>query len=135
MAELLVDEDVVTRTAAILTAYGHDVVTVADLQYKGTKDDGILWIAIRSQRILVTHNEKDFLLLHRAWHRWKLPRPHPGILVLRQNVVSLPAEIGRAIGVFLDSGLRIENQLYVFHRDQQWHSYAVDAALGDTLSL
>lgn len=33
-------------------------------------DDAHLSLAARSGWILVTHNAKDFILLHAAWRRW-----------------------------------------------------------------
>ena len=83
----------------------------------------------------MTHNEQDFLLLHRAWRRWRLDRPHHGILDARQSVLRLPTDIGRVITNFLDSGLHTENELYVLHRDRQWYRYPVERVISDTLSL
>lgn len=61
--------------------------------------------AARQGRVLVSHNEADFLLLHRAWRRfaaeWGVQPPpsHPGILVFRQvdpsRLVPMAEEIDR----------------------------------------
>ncbi len=49
-------------------------------------DDAHLSLAARSGWILVTHNAKDFILLHAAWRRWArewgAEARHAGSLIL-----------------------------------------------------
>lgn len=66
MRRFLADEDFDHRVVARLRAYGHDVVTVMDLDQRGRSDAEQLATATEAGRILVTFNRADFHALHRA---------------------------------------------------------------------
>jgi predicted nuclease of predicted toxin-antitoxin system len=79
---LYLDDDSV-RSVLIrrLTAAGHDVSIPADAGIAGQEDATHLMYAIRTSRVLLTHNHDDFELLHdlvllAGGH-------HPGIVVVR----------------------------------------------------
>jgi hypothetical protein len=63
------------------------VTTSRALRRERATDDDHLETALLNASVLVTHNERDFVLLHAAWRSWPgtlgavLP-DHPGILVL-----------------------------------------------------
>lgn len=66
MADLYVDEDVSERLLAPLEARGHRPTSVGRLGHKGLSDARQLLIAADSGHLLVTHNAKDYRLLHEA---------------------------------------------------------------------
>jgi predicted nuclease of predicted toxin-antitoxin system len=84
LMRLYLDDDSI-RSVLIrrLTADGHDVLIPSDAGIAGEEDATHLMCAIRTDRILVTHNHDDFELLHdlvvlAGGH-------HPGILVIRRD--------------------------------------------------
>ncbi len=70
MAEFYLDHNVARELAEHLCHAGHAARTARDLGTERASDDAHLSLAARSGWILVTHNAKDFVLLHAAWHRW-----------------------------------------------------------------
>ena len=89
---LYLDDDSV-RSVLIrrLTAAGQDILIPADAGIAGQDDATLLMCAIRTDRVLLTHNHDDFELLHdlvllAGGH-------HPGILVVpRDNKAARIAE-------------------------------------------
>jgi predicted nuclease of predicted toxin-antitoxin system len=77
---LLLDEDSQGRILVrLLRAAGHDVETVFEAGIAGESDRVVLAYAKRTERVLLTRNGRDFLLLHQA------DRSHFGILVEHQD--------------------------------------------------
>ena len=89
MATFSSDNNVALEVADLLRAAGHAAVTARDLGLEGASDDEQLLVASRQGRIFVTHNERDFILLHDAWQRWTEARGvadrHAGILIVPQG--------------------------------------------------
>jgi hypothetical protein len=87
VADFHLDSDVSLLLAPLLRSAGHTVVAARDLGLAAATDDAQFVAAVHPGRILVTHNRRDFTLLHDAWRTWPaafglaLP-PHPGILAL-----------------------------------------------------
>ena len=56
---------------------------------EGSTDDEQLLVASQDGRILVTHSEQDFILLHYTWQRWAaawgVTAQHAGILIVPQG--------------------------------------------------
>jgi predicted nuclease of predicted toxin-antitoxin system len=132
VAAFLVDEDVAIGVAAALRAAGHDAVTVDDLGRKGSKDDAVFWIAARLQRVLISHNLADFVLLHRAWLRWNIPQRHAGILLPRQTVAFRADDVARAVLQLTRIGMTTAQELYTLERDWNWRRFNAEAAIADT---
>jgi len=65
MARLYADEDIPLRPVLCLRALGHDVVTVAERGRCEGSDETVLADAQREGRIVLTHNRKHFIRLHR----------------------------------------------------------------------
>jgi hypothetical protein len=80
MADLYLDENVSARLISPLMARGHDVLHGRAVHPAKTDDHVHFASATRLNRILITHDIKDFRLLHRAWRdwfaEWGVP-PHP----------------------------------------------------------
>ncbi len=77
---LLLDEDSLAQLLVkLLTAAGHNVLTINEVGLAGSSDDVVLDYARVENRILLTHNCDDFEDLH------KITPNHPGILVVYRN--------------------------------------------------
>lgn len=88
MAAFYLDELVADLQAGFLRQQGHDVVTTTQASNKGNSDVQQLLYATRTERILITHDRRDYPMLHEAWHelaRWwgvAVTFLHPGIIIL-----------------------------------------------------
>ncbi len=88
MASFYVDHDVSQQLARLLQDQGQDTVTARDLGRAAAEDEEHLLWAAQLGRVFVTHNEKHYCLLHRAWLLWLIewdvtpPRPHAGIAII-----------------------------------------------------
>src|SRR5215207_7361039 len=104
MSQLLADHNVSRNVRLPLASAGHDVLLARDAGLSTVSDDALLLFCTKEERIFVTHNRKDFKLLHDAWVTWPaafglaLP-PHPGILLLDS---AAPEALARVIADFLD---------------------------------
>jgi hypothetical protein len=65
--DIYLDEDVTARVASPLRASGHDAIHANEVGRKGRTDPQQLAFATAEDRVLVTCNHDDFLLLHEAW--------------------------------------------------------------------
>jgi hypothetical protein len=86
VADFYRDHNVARELADRLRDAGHGARTARELAMERAGDEAHLSLAAQSGRILITHNAKDFSLLHAAWQRWsadwKTSAHHAGILVL-----------------------------------------------------
>lgn len=75
----------------------------------------------------VSHNAKDFRLLHDAWLRWSaawgVARSHGGILIVPQGV-SAPI-LGAAISSLLAAVPSVVDACYVWHSTNGWRQHLV----------
>lgn len=77
---LLIDEDSLAKVLVkMLRKAGHDVVTVNEIGLNGKLDSVVLVSAKQDNRIVLTHNCRDFEALHEA------NRDHAGILGIYEN--------------------------------------------------
>jgi hypothetical protein len=79
---LLGDEDFDHIAVAYLKEWGYDVVTIQDLGLARIRfpDEAVLRKAIELDRVLLTHNRRHFMWLH------KQNSAHAGIVVCTQTV-------------------------------------------------
>lgn len=103
MARFYLDHDVSLRLAIALRAAGHDSATAQEAGLSYASDDVHLLTAAQQGRVLLTHNRKDYVLLHDAWRGWPvawgtLAPPHVGVLVLDHRP---ERELAAAVEVFL----------------------------------
>ncbi len=119
MADFHIDNDVPVELAQALIARGHTAWTARDLYLTGASDPEHLQHAAFNNRILVTHNKRDFRLLHQAWTTWFTLRPHAGILVIKQQVLLAP-EMAQAIDAFLTAGRAMANKAYEWKSGGRW---------------
>lgn len=129
MASIYLDNDISLRLAPWLQGAGHDIAAARDLGLEQADDNTQLLTAVRSARLLVTHNRRDFILLHEAWRRWPpalglvLP-PHPGILVLDQ---AAPEDLALAINSLLSVHTvgTLRGELFWWRSARGWTAWVV----------
>lgn len=121
MVAFYLDNDVSARVGDLLTGYGHTVTLTRDLHQTRAHDEVQLLTALELQASLVTHNYKDFALLHRAWElwraRWHIAEFHPSILVLLHGAEMQSAH---AITDLLSRGLPARSALYRHRSSGVW---------------
>jgi len=109
---LLVDECLLNRLLVdALTAAGHDVQTVSQVNLISRPDDAVFAHAIAENRIVITSNCGDFIDLSDA--RIAAQEHHPGVLLVflynnPNKDMSVP-EIIKAIANFEETGAPIED--------------------------
>jgi hypothetical protein len=124
VSRLCLDHNISMKLAPLLEREGHDVEITRDVGGARWTDDALFLATTQSGRIFITHNRKDFRLLHDAWMTWPaafglaLP-PHPGILLLDQ---SSPETLMRVLTHFLDATPpeRFANGIFWWHRHDGW---------------
>ncbi len=122
MADFYTDHNVAIEVAPRLRFLGHTAGTAHDLHLENAEDDEHLLVAAQHGWTLVTHNRKDFILLHNAWRRWtgawQVPAQHGGILIVPQ--VWPAHQTASAIDSFVRMGASLKNQLYVWRQNSGW---------------
>lgn len=121
MAAFHIDNDVPVAVAYALSALGHTAYTARDLGLMSAPDPVHVQHAALNNRILVTHNKRDFRLLHQAWTTWFTSRPHGGILVIKQQALLAP-EMARAIDAFVAAGRHLANSAYEWKPSGYWEN-------------
>jgi Domain of unknown function (DUF5615) len=104
----------------LLRQVGYAVRTPRTEQTRGVDDAVHLGHAAARGFTLVTKNPKDFRDLHQEWQAQG--RLHYGILLIYEDNIRgkdmEPADIVRAIGKLLASGLAVRNELHVLNHWQ-----------------
>jgi uncharacterized protein with PIN domain len=75
---LFLDEDVSVVVARLLHMHGFAAMTARDMGRLGSSDEEQLAFATSQGYVILTHNRKDYLSLHRAW--LASGRHHAGII-------------------------------------------------------
>lgn len=113
MSRFCLDEDMPIALADRLSELGHDAVSAKrESALRGRRDEVVFLFAVRERRLLVTHNEEDFRLLHRAWRLWPLPLEHPGVLVVPQRYRTTVNELATSLDAFGALGVPTANRLF-----------------------
>lgn len=90
MAALYLDADIGPTLCRLLLDRSHDVLTAADVDMRLADDADHLAYATESDRVLVTHNGKDYFTLCKGWHAWRrrwglTHLPHAGVISIPQH--------------------------------------------------
>ena len=121
MALLYLDEDVSVEVGPLLTGSGHDVIHAYDVNNKDVADTEHLLFAASSERLMVTHNRRDFEELHRMWlalNSWNvMVRSHSGILTTWGQIPAVTW--ATLINDFLAQNSITENLMWRWRRQQQ----------------
>jgi hypothetical protein len=124
---IYLDADVPLELERVLAGLGYTSSHARRTPHMSAASDGhqLLYAAQRNAT-LVTHNRKDFLLLHDAWQRWSrawgVRESHAGILVISQSRTM--AEPGKAIDELLSRTL-VSNELYELVWRTGWRHHAL----------
>jgi hypothetical protein len=126
------DEDVSHPVARLLRRIGHVAESATELDRLGLRDVQVLLRATERNQTVVTHNKKDFELLHEAWVTWRrrwmaeaetakgLPVPlsrHVGIVI----VPHLPNhELVRILSDFASTAEAVDDKLFTWSQEQGW---------------
>lgn len=125
MAAFYLDNDTSNEVVGLLETKGHAVLHTRWYGQARATDDQQVLTALRLNRILVTHNARDFILVHRAWRLWPSsfgvdwPR-HPGILIIPQPADLPTPQAVEALDRFVRSGRPLLDQLYRLHVAGGW---------------
>jgi hypothetical protein len=109
LAAFYLDHDVSFQVAGALRRLpAHSVITTRDMGMESAKDPDQLLLAAERRWVLVSHNRKDFRLLHRAWHlwttHWRVPATHAGILIIPHDDFNASA---RRLDDFVSQSMRM----------------------------
>lgn len=132
MPGFYIDHNGPARLAALLSEQGFPTATArAEGLHKAT-DDHQLIHAAQTERVLITFNRKDFLLLHQAWCRWPQewglnPCPqHAGVFILDQQTAE---EIVSHVEEILARQVTLTNQLHDWSKANGWRGLTPDGDL------
>lgn len=128
MPRFYADHNVSTHTASALRRRGHDVTMAREIHQERAADYRQLLVAAEESRILITHNERDFSLLHGAWllwtAAWAVAPQHSGILSFPQWRPTLQdwdsEDAAEQLTTFVEQHPSLANQLYVWRRGSGW---------------
>jgi len=117
MVRFYLDNDLANEYRFRIQDKGHDALLRRRYGQKRATDDQQLLTTAQPERILVTHNVKDFVLIHHAWRLWPaalgVPWPdHPGILVVPQSTERSIARTVDDLDRLVRSGRRLANEMY-----------------------
>lgn len=111
------DDSIAGQLVRSLRQAGHDVLLPADAGLSGEDDVIHLTRAAREDRVLLSHNYRDFENLHNLVVQ--VGGSHPGVFVVRKdNDIRRdmsPGAIVRAIDNLLASNAPIENQFIILN--------------------
>lgn len=137
LASLLADHNFSRPLVLLLRGRRHDVVTSREIGLDRASDGLHLLESANLRRILLTYNERDFLLLHDAWLRWSMawgvqPR-HAGVIAMPQRqrwspshaLAEIETVLGRAIDPASEGGMG--NQLWMWRPARGWFRVATDS--------
>jgi hypothetical protein len=120
------DEDVSHSLVGCMVQAGYDMDSVKDAGNLGLTDARQLAWAVDRGRTIITHNVKDFRLLHEAlllWaRRWDRPTVlrHRGIIVVPHSPVP---DLVRIIDEFARPLEAIDNRMFIYDRHCGWSEY------------
>ncbi|HVC33640.1 MAG TPA: DUF5615 family PIN-like protein [Chloroflexota bacterium] len=121
MAALYTDHDFALEVSIFPRGAGHIAIAAHDLKREEAGDDEQLLTAAQHAWTLVTHNRKDFTLLHNAWRRWArawgVVPVHAGILVLPRGS---PSSLAERVSVLFESNPPLTNALYTWKTGVGW---------------
>ena len=124
MPDLYADQDVSREIVTHLRRGGLDVIMTREVQRQRNADPEQLAFATAQQRILLTRNRDDFVLLHDAWLHWSslwniTPIPqHTGILVVPHGFRN--EDIAADVAAFMQRERTFVNDLFILNGPRTW---------------
>ena len=127
MVRFYLDENVSEKLIPALRDQHHDVTSAIQSGQRTVSDALLLLDAARHGRIFITHNDRDFKLLHEAWRAWSTAwngeeaARHAGILIIRTSNQTVVPVIVDAIQRLLPTVDTFENRLFRWNIRDDWH--------------
>lgn len=100
-ALLFIDEDVTAQLAVLVRQRGFDVVSASEVGLIGRPDEEQLAYAAAHDRVLLTFNQRDFIVIARRWA--SEGRQHAGLLFSDQFTRQKLGELLRRVLRFLNT--------------------------------
>jgi Domain of unknown function (DUF5615) len=128
MAASYVDESMALRLEGLLRSRGHLVSSTYGEGRLGAPDPHQLLFAAQRGWVLVTHNRRDYRLLHHAWHHWSYAwgttQRHARVLA-HDQVPGQPVEELAALihGLVVDPDVSLPNALFDWRRATGWRRF------------
>lgn len=126
MADFYLDEDISEHLRFLLEERGHDVMTTRNMRSKGASESAQVSLAVRFERIPITHSGTDFLQLHRAWrwwsHAWGVSTAarHPGLLVIPQSPRLPTLQAVLMVDELVNEDQLIQNRMFSWQPARGW---------------
>jgi predicted nuclease of predicted toxin-antitoxin system len=100
--KFLVDEDLPPKVAEVGHNLGLDVLSVHEIERRGYPDDEQLRFAAGEERIFLTRNRNDFLLLSVEFYR--VGEPYSGVLIVGRTLPNNhPERVAHALKRWVDA--------------------------------
>ena len=128
VAAFCLDHNISVDVADELQIPGHTAAR-SSLVHNAPDYEHLLYAA-QHDCILVTHNVRDFRLLHGAWQVWPrvwglpLLPVHAGVLVPPQGRWT-EAELAERVYLFVATGVPLSNTLYEWHPSKGWAHWVI----------
>jgi hypothetical protein len=128
MANLYLDENMSLLLEVLLRLRGHAVFSTFSEGRTGAPDPHQLLFAAERGWVLITHNRRDYRLLHDAWHLWShawdTVQRHGGVLVLDQTPGQPVEEMAELIHALVhDATASLSNRLYDWRQVTGWKRF------------
>lgn len=137
MALLHLDNDVPLALGGAFRQLRHDAVTALDLGLANASDPVQLRRAAEADRILLSHNQVDYVLLHQAWldwaRAWSVDRVHRGIIIVPQYPPGRDLATAMALHEPLSRDWRLDGQLWRWNPRHGWKRLDIGGRWGDWL--
>lgn len=121
------DHNVAFQLVQLIQARGYDITYAREQGLASASDAAHLLHAATHDRVLLTHNERDFLLLHQAWvlwsRSWNISPRHAGVLMLPQQKHWSPRHALREIETILMVTPSLVNEFWRWKASRGWHTY------------
>lgn len=119
---LFLDENITLKAAQLFQGYGHDVVSVQSLGLKGITDEEVFNIAQAQNRVLITHNGRDFII--QIPPRMQGVTHHEGLFWLKYQLNRINAgPICNEINIFFESIKSIANSIWIYKKPSEIVKY------------
>jgi hypothetical protein len=128
MAAFYLDENIALAVETELRSRGHFVTSTYAEGRSGAPDPLLLLQAAEQGWTFISHNRRDFRLLHDAWlrwaHAWGIRHPHAGILIVDRVRGQTAAETALLIDAFVrDIGTDLSNTLFDWKARRGWSTF------------
>lgn len=106
---------------------GYDITSAREQGLEQAHDPVQFLHAATHKRVLLTHNETDFLLLHEAWllwsNAWRVVPDHSGVIALPQREHWPAHRTVDEIEQILALAPALTNLLWLWKPLRGWHSF------------